>query len=138
MSASRVWTVRAFGVDLLATLIFAIIGRASHHEGVSLVGLLETWWPFAAALSLGWVITGAAWRWPFAPLWPGIGLWIITVGGGMLFRMLSGQGTALPFIIVATLTLALLLLGWRVVLTIWLRRTAAARAARRRETERYS
>jgi hypothetical protein len=46
---------------------------------------------------------------------------------GLLLRAVSGQGTALPFIIVATLTLALFLLGWRSVL-------ALVRRARARST----
>jgi hypothetical protein len=36
----------------------------------------------------------------------------------MLLRAASGQGTALPFIVVATLTLLLALVGWRVVAAI--------------------
>jgi hypothetical protein len=56
-------------------------------------------------------------------VWPGLGLWVITVAGGMLFRTLSGQGTAIAFVIVATLVLALLLIGWRAVATLIGRRS---------------
>ncbi|MBG6237306.1 hypothetical protein IWX78_000249 [Mycetocola sp. CAN_C7] len=137
MSASPTWVVRVLGIDLLATLVFAIIGRASHHKGFTIVGLLETWWPFAAALTLGWLVT-LAWRQPFGTVWPGLGLWVVAVVGGMLLRTFSGQGTAVPFVVVAALSLALMLLGWRVILAIVLRRRATARSDRRRETERYS
>jgi hypothetical protein len=54
-------------------------------------------------------------------------IWAVTVVLGLLLRAVSGQGTALPFIIVATLTLALFLLGWRSVL-------ALVRRARARST----
>jgi hypothetical protein len=33
----------------------------------------------------------------------------------MLLRAVSGQGTAVPFIVVATLNLLALLVGWRLV-----------------------
>jgi len=55
----------------------------------------------------------------------GLGVWAITVGGGMLLRWVSGQGTALAFIIVASLTLLVALVGWRVIVAI-------VRRARRR------
>lgn len=43
---------------------------------------------------------------------------MLTVAVGMLLRAVSGQGTALPFVIVATLTLGVFLVGSRLV--IWL------------------
>jgi hypothetical protein len=33
----------------------------------------------------------------------------------MALRVLTGQGTAVPFIVVAAITLALFLIGWRAV-----------------------
>ena len=55
----------------------------------------------------------------------GLGVWAVTVGGGMLLRAATGQGTALPFIIVASVTLLVALVGWRVI-------AAIVRRARRR------
>jgi hypothetical protein len=43
----------------------------------------------------------------------GVGVWIGTVAGGQLLRVLSGQGTAAAFIVVSLLFLGLFLLGWR-------------------------
>lgn len=126
----------AFGIDLVATLVFVLAGRGSHNADASIGGLLTTWWPFVASLALGWLVT-AAWRDPFGVLWPGLGIWIATVVGGMLLRAASGQGTALPFFVVATAALAVLLLGWRGV-AVLVRRRQAASAEIRRETERYS
>jgi len=62
-----------------------------------------------------------AWRAPLAPVRTGLGVWAATVIGGMLLRAASGQGTALPFIIVATTTMLLLLVGWRLIAALIVR-----------------
>ena len=116
----------AFFADLVLVVIFAVIGRASHNEGIlgdAGVGLLATVWPFAVALVFAWLVT-LAFRRPLAVLRTGVPIWLITVAAGMLLRALSGQGTALAFIIVATLTLLLFLVGWRVVAAAVLRSRA--------------
>lgn len=98
------------GVDILLVLLFALIGRASHNESAS--GLFETAWPFLGGLAAGWLIM-RAWRHPRRIVWTGLGIWVATVVGGMLLRLASGQGTAFAFILVATASLGLLLIGWR-------------------------
>ncbi|MGC5075465.1 DUF3054 domain-containing protein [Agrococcus sp. DT81.2] len=106
-----------FAIDALLVVAFAAIGRASHESGVlgeGGLGLLTTAWPFLVALAAGWLVS-MAWRAPSAPLRTGVPVWAVTVTGGMLLRALSGQGTAVPFIVVATLTLLALLVGWRLV-----------------------
>lgn len=107
----------AFALDALLVIAFAAIGRASHESGVlgeRGLGLLTTAWPFVVALVAGW-LASVAWRAPWAPLRTGVPVWAVTVTGGMLLRALLGQGTAIPFIVVATLTLLALLVGWRLV-----------------------
>ncbi len=37
------------GLDLVLVLVFAIIGRASHGEALTPVGILVTGWPFLVA-----------------------------------------------------------------------------------------
>ncbi len=106
-----------FAIDALLVVAFAATGRASHESGVlgeGGLGLLTTAWPFLVALVAGWLVS-MAWRAPSAPLRTGVPVWAVTVTGGMLLRALSGQGTAVPFIVVATLTLLALLVGWRLV-----------------------
>ncbi len=118
VSGGRV--VSAFAADAVAVIVFAAIGRASHDEGVlgpGGSGLLQTSWPFVVALVAGWLVT-LGWRHPLAPLRTGLGVWAVTVVGGMLLRALSGQGTAPAFIVVAAVTLFVLLVGWRVVVTL--------------------
>ena len=129
----------AFVADLLLVVAFAVIGRASHNEGIlgtAGLGLLETAWPFVTALVFAWLVT-LAFRRPLAVVRTGVPLWLITVAGGMLLRAVSGQGTAVAFIIVATLTLLLFLVGWRVVAALVLRSRAknADAAASAREAQ---
>ncbi|MCR2815249.1 DUF3054 domain-containing protein [Microbacterium jiangjiandongii] len=119
--------VTAFALDVVLVALFAAIGRASHDSAPLGLGLATTAWPFLAALVVGWLVT-LAWRRPAAPVRTGLGVWAITVAGGMVLRAVSGQGTALPFIIVATLTLLLLLVGWRVV-AAGVRRARSARSS---------
>ncbi|WP_369688382.1 DUF3054 family protein [Actinomadura macra] len=45
----------------------------------------------------------------------GVGVWLVTVAVGMVLRVVSGQGTAFAFVVVALAFLALVLLGWRLV-----------------------
>ena len=105
-------------LDCCCVLVFVIIGRASHVQGESLAGIASTAWPFLAGLAGGWLATaglaGRAWR-PFR-LWPaGVGAWLGAVALGMVFRVVSGQGTALAFTGVALAFLGLFLLGWRLL-----------------------
>lgn len=114
----------AFAVDSVLVVIFALTGRASHAEGLDPAGLWTTAWPFLVGLTIGWLAT-RAWRHPLAP-WPtGVLTWGATLVLGMLLRVVSGQGVATAFVIVATITLALLLIGWRAI-------AAASSAIRRR------
>ena len=117
-SASR--AVGAFVLDVILIVAFAATGRASHDENLW-AGLWTTAWPFLASVVMGWLIT-LAWRAPAAPVRTGLGVWAVTLAGGMLLRAASGHGTALPFIIVAAVVLLLALVGWRAVAAVIARR----------------
>jgi peptidoglycan/LPS O-acetylase OafA/YrhL len=104
----------AAALDLILVLVFVLIGRGSHAEGFTLSGTLETAWPFVAGLAIGWLAM-RAWRQPRRVLRTGVGIWLVTVIAGMLLRAASGQGVALAFVIVATVVLAVFLLGWRAI-----------------------
>ncbi|KSU54402.1 DUF3054 domain-containing protein [Microbacterium enclense] len=115
MTSARRSPALALVLDAVLVVVFAAIGRATHDGdvlGPFGSGLATTAWPFVAALLVGWLVT-RAWRRPTAVVRTGLPVWAITVALGMVLRALSGQGVAVAFIIVATLTLALLLLGWR-------------------------
>jgi hypothetical protein len=114
----------ALAADVACVLLFAAIGRAS-HDGIDGVGdVLTTALPFLVALGIGWIAT-LAWRAPLAPLRVGVPLAIVTVVAGMLGRALLGEGTAAPFVIVATVSLLVLLVGWRLVARLVGRRARA-------------
>jgi hypothetical protein len=99
-------------IDAGLVLVFVLIGRASHGEG--LFGILTTWWPFLGGLAVGWLVL-SAWRSPRRIVWTGVGVWLFTVTGGMLLRIISGQGVQPSFIVVATIVLGVFLLGWRAI-----------------------
>ena len=107
----------AVALDIACVLVFVIIGRASHTKGESVAGIASTAWPFLAGLAIGW-LAARAWRQP-AGLFPaGVGAWLGTVALGMVFRVVSGQGTAFAFILVALAFLGLVLLGWRLAIRL--------------------
>ncbi|MGJ6979265.1 DUF3054 domain-containing protein [Aestuariimicrobium soli] len=101
-------------IDLVLVAIFATVGRASHGESLTPAGIFHTAWPFMTALLVSWAVMLLRRR-PTATVAAGIFVWICTVAGGMFLRSWSGDGTAVPFIIVATVVLAVLLIGWRLV-----------------------
>ncbi len=103
-------------VDLLLVVIFCAIGRRNHDETGAISGLLETAWPFVTGAVLGWAGVWALYRDKFDAYLivpTGIIVWVSTVVAGMILRAISGQGTALSFVIVASTVLLVFLLGWR-------------------------
>ena len=130
-SARAPWV--ALVLDVCCVLVFVIIGRASHTKGEAVGGIVSTAWPFLAGLAAGW-LAARAWRRPLALRPTGIAVWLCTVALGMVLRVVSGQGTALAFIIVALAFLGLFLLGWRLLarLAVATRREALGRGARQR------
>ncbi len=117
----------AAGLDAALVLVFAAVGRASHwghlplagDQGSPVLGVLSTAWPFLVGAAVGWALVWVrSHRWPTS-VGPGIPVVVCAVVVGMLLRAVTGAGTALPFILVATVVLAVLLLGWRAV-AAWL------------------
>jgi peptidoglycan/LPS O-acetylase OafA/YrhL len=100
-------------LDVLAVLLFAAVGRRTHAEGVSMDGIADTAWPFLAGTVMGWGVA-RAWRRPSSSM-TGLTVWVAAVALGMLLRRVTGEGTAWPFVVVATVVLAALFLGWRAV-----------------------
>ena len=78
----------AFTIDLIAVLGFAIVGRNSHAESVDLVGVTLTAWPFLVGTAVGTLL---------ALLW---------------HRLRPSLQSAAPAGL-ATISLAVLLIGWR-------------------------
>ncbi|HEX2284643.1 MAG TPA: DUF3054 domain-containing protein [Mycobacterium sp.] len=103
----------ALATDVVCVVVFCAIGRRSHAEGVTLVGIAETAWPFLSGTAVGWLLS-RGWRSPAAVMPTGVVVWACTVAVGMLLRRLTSAGVAPSFVVVASLSTALLLLGWRV------------------------
>ncbi|MCP1414161.1 DUF3054 domain-containing protein [Paenarthrobacter sp. A20] len=125
LSSSRSW-IPAVLADVVLILVFAAIGRDAHARGDIVSGAFSTAWPFLAGAVIAWAVS-RAWRAPFA-LWPsGVAIWIGAVLVGMLLRAATGQTVVLPFVIVATISLAVFLLGYRALVAV------LVRAAQRRQ-----
>jgi peptidoglycan/LPS O-acetylase OafA/YrhL len=119
-------SVTAVALDLCCVMAFVVIGRAGHSQGETIAGIGKTAWPFLLGLLIGWAVT-RAWRRPAALVSTGVGVWLVTVAAGMAWRAVSGQGTAVTFVLVALCFLGLVMLGWRAVAYRIVRRKATVR-----------
>jgi hypothetical protein len=119
--------VLAAVIDVVLVLAFVLIGRGSHGENV-VGGALVTFWPFGAGLVVGWLAC-AAWRRPQAVWLTGVVVWAAILVVGMLLRVVSGQGIASSFVVVAAIVLAVFLIGWRAA-ALLVRRVASRRRDR--------
>jgi hypothetical protein len=113
-------SVRWLPVDLVLVSVFAVIGRMSHAEAITVAGWWSTAWPFLTGVLLGWVVVVLTGR-PGGSVPAGLVIWAATVIGGMLLRLVVDQGTAAAFVVVATLVLGLVLVGPRAGARDWQR-----------------
>ncbi|HNP56398.1 MAG TPA: DUF3054 domain-containing protein [Gordonia sp. (in: high G+C Gram-positive bacteria)] len=114
-------------VDVVMIALFAASGRESHRKDMTVLGVVDTAWPFLAGAAVGWSLmyvyahigspdsAGARVFRPERPVPFGVAIWIFTVAVGMTLRAVLHQGTAAAFICVATVVLCLFLVGWRIV-----------------------
>ncbi|MGH3869164.1 MAG: DUF3054 domain-containing protein [Pseudonocardiaceae bacterium] len=103
----------AAGADVLAVVVFAAVGRSSHAEVVDAFGVLSTAVPFLLGQLVGW-LAARAWRAPLR-LPVGVAVWVGTVVVGLGVRAAFTHRLPLTFVLVAAVSLAVLLLGWRAV-----------------------
>ena len=101
-------------VDLLLVGVFAAVGRLSHDDSLTVGGWWTTAWPFLVGTLTAWAVLHLARRPPPA-ITSGVAVWLGALVVGMVLRQASGQGTATPFVVVATLVLGALLVLPRVV-----------------------
>ncbi|GFG73497.1 DUF3054 domain-containing protein [Mycobacterium botniense] len=109
------------GVDVIGVLVFCVVGRRSHGEGLSVAGVATTAWPFLTGTAAGWLVS-RGWRDPLAIFPTGVVVWVCTLVAGMLLRKVSSAGVAVSFVAVAASVTAVLLLGWRGAATLLRRR----------------
>ena len=108
----RIWLASV--ADGAAVLLFAAVGRLSHAEGVTPLGVLEVAWPFLVGGAVG-TVAARTWRRPES-LPSGAAVWAGTLVGGILLRALTGGGVSVSFVLVAGIVLAVMQLGWRLVM----------------------
>ena len=113
----------AAAADAVAVVVFAAVGRLSHGEPDDLLGLAATVAPFGVGLVAAWATPvvrrePAGWR-------AGVVAVVCAAGLGLLQRAGFTGRLPLSFAVVATVSLAVLLLGWRGLAAL------AARAAQR-------
>lgn len=110
-------------LDLVTVLIFAALGRRNHGESSAVLGVFETAWPFLVGALVGWILLVVLRRTErAAAIVSGIIVWVATVAVGMLIRHFTGRGTAFAFICVATIFNGIVMLGWRGIAALVLRR----------------
>ena len=102
--------------DLACVLLFAIVGRSSHAEANDVAGVLHTAWPFLVGCLAG-LLVSRSWRSPMG-IATGTVVWACTVLGGLGLRLASGDTAQPSFVVVTTVVLGVLLVGWRVVLRL--------------------
>jgi hypothetical protein len=107
-------TAAAAIADIVAIVVFVAIGRRNHDEGETVDAIFTVAAPFLIALAVGW-IAARGWTRPMQ-VETAFVIWPITVALGMLLRnLVFDRGTALPFIIVATIVTGVFLVGWRML-----------------------
>jgi hypothetical protein len=104
--------VIALFADVVCVIVFCAIGRRSHAEGLTVAGIARTAWPFLAGAGVGWLLIGG-WRRPFTVIPTGVVVWVCTVVVGMTLRKVTSAGVSASFVVVASVSTAVLLLGWR-------------------------
>lgn len=118
----------AIGLDVFVVTLFVAIGRRTHDEGSAYIDVLKTGAPFLIGLAVAWAIV-RAWRKPVAVL-TGVAIWPVTVLVGMVARrLLFDRGTATSFVVVATLFLGAVLVGWRAAYRWWAAKRLLSRPA---------
>lgn len=110
-------------IDAALVVVFCVLGGLSHSLGEpdAVARIVLSIWPFLAALIVVHAVALAT-SVDAARVVPGILVWLVTFGGGMALRALTGQGTAWAFVIVAAVTLAVFLIGWRLISAVVQRR----------------
>ena len=124
----QAWPIAVVG-DAAAIVVFAAIGRANHDESTGVHGVWHTAWPFLLGAALGLAVTAYARSSPLT-VRAGIRVWVWTLVIGMVVRAATGAGTAIAFVIVAAIVLAVFLIGWRAAVTWRSRRSRWQRLVR--------
>ncbi len=103
--------VQAFALDILCVMALVIIGTRNHDTDTGVSGILFVAAPFLIALLGAHLVLNVVGKTTFVA-----GIWGSTVLFGMVLRNLAfNRGTAVAFVLVASVFLAATMWGWRAV-----------------------
>jgi hypothetical protein len=112
--------VAGFSLDVLVVLAFVTLSRLSHDQSLAPDGVFGTAWPFLVGLVIGWLCT-FSWRTTLS-LYAALGVFGCTLLLGIGFRDITYTGAQPSFVAMATSVLAVLLMGWRLIVFLEIRR----------------
>ena len=115
--------MRSYGIDLIAIVVFAVLGRRNHDEGTAVTGILVVAWPFVAGWTIAWFATRLHRRPESAA--GALRALAVAIPIALALRVATDRGIAPAFIVVACVFLGLVLVGrrWLVALVGGRRRT---------------
>jgi len=100
--------------DLAIIAAFVLIGRNEHNSGSQIIGYLTTVSPFLIATLVAWSLPHVRQSPGSVPA--GLTVWATVIILGMVLRRtIFGGGTAVPFVVVATVFNGAFFQAWRVV-----------------------
>lgn len=103
--------------DCACVIVFALFARIAHQSDlghVTLLGVLETAWPFIVGALLGSALTTLRGWEPNRLVPSGIGVWIVTVVSGIvIMTTMRGHVPHWSMQLISTIFLFFILLAWR-------------------------
>lgn len=112
--------------DIVAIALFALFARIAHQTDdmpLNVIGWLSTWWPFLLGVLLSWALIAGLHLDGHRVFPAGLLTWVVTVVVGLgIWAFRNGDIPHWSFILVATIMSGLLLLGWRAIARVVLRR----------------
>lgn len=109
--------------DIIAIFVFAVLARMA-HGGLGVAEVLNTWWPFALGVLIGWMLIRGK---DAATVKQGVTVWLsAAVAGLAIWGIRHQEFPHWSFILVASIMSALLLLGWRAVAAKFSKKPVAA------------
>lgn len=122
----------AFIADLIAIAAFALFARMAHQSDdmpFNFLGWLSTLWPFVIGVVLAWGVLALAKLDGVRVAPGGVVAWIVTVVVGLaIWGVRNGAFPHWSFILVASSVSALLMLGWRAIAGVVVRRRSPSQA----------
>lgn len=105
--------LQALAFDVVCVLALVVIGTRNHDTDTGVSGILFVAAPFLIALLGAHLVLNVLGKSTFVA-----GIWGSTVLFGMVLRNLAfNRGTAMAFVLVASVFLAATMWGWRAVVT---------------------